>query len=157
MAFGGMAPTTVMPAKTMKVLVGRKWSKETFDLGCDTLLDDLPLPPGVPGAMVRYRRALTVSFLFKAFLAVSKSSGMHPLPSDHESATQVTLISSTSRKRPPSPSCRFPGFLEGTAEKPPAVRDQGVRLRRGPRRAAHRAQVGAEAGDGRGRVRGRHD
>ena len=90
MAFGGMAPTTAMPVKTMRFLVGRQWSRETFDLGCDSLLEDLPLPPGVPGAMVRYRRALTVSFLFKAFLAVSKSSGLHPLPADHESATEVT-------------------------------------------------------------------
>ena len=92
MAFGGMAPTTAMPVKTMRLLVGRQWNRETFDLGCDALLEDLPLPPGVPGAMVRYRRALTVSFLFKAFLSVSKSSGALPLPGDHESATQVTTI-----------------------------------------------------------------
>ena len=89
MAFGGMAPTTAMPVKTMRFLVGRQWNRETFDLGCDALLEDLPLPPGVPGAMVRYRRALTISFLFKAFLAVSRTSGLHPLPKDHESATEV--------------------------------------------------------------------
>ena len=89
MAFGGMAPTTAMPAKTMRFLVGRKWNRETFDLGCDSLLEDLPLPPGVPGAMVRYRRALTISFLFKAFLTVSKSSGVLPLAGDQESATEV--------------------------------------------------------------------
>ena len=89
MAFGGMAPTTAMPVKTMRFLHGRKWNRETFDLGCDSLLEDLPLPPGVPGAMVRYRRALTISFLFKAFLTVSKSSGVHSLAGDQESATEV--------------------------------------------------------------------
>ncbi|CAL4058678.1 unnamed protein product, partial [Meganyctiphanes norvegica] len=70
LAFGGMAPTTVMANKTMKVLAGKYWDTSLLELASETLLEDLPLPPSVPGGMVEYRRALTLSFFFKFYLSV---------------------------------------------------------------------------------------
>lgn len=89
MSFGGMAPTTVMALETMEFLKEKKWSAQTIEDACDILLKDLPLPPGVPGAMVRYRQSLTVSFLFKAYLTVSKLSDLTNIPSEFNSATQI--------------------------------------------------------------------
>jgi xanthine dehydrogenase/oxidase len=91
MAFGGMAPTTTMAQKTMDFLKGKLWSTETIDEACDKLLEDLPLPASVPGGMVRYRQSLAISFLFKAFLTVSKKSGISPVPEEFHSATEVMI------------------------------------------------------------------
>eukprot|EP00094_Tigriopus_californicus_P013136 TCALIF_12703-PA protein Name:"Similar to XDH Xanthine dehydrogenase/oxidase (Gallus gallus)" AED:0.07 eAED:0.07 QI:278/0.8/0.66/1/1/1/6/364/1546 len=79
MAFGGMAPTTTMPLRSMDLCRGMPWDKTTIEKISDQLLEDLPLPPGVPGAMVRFRRSLTLSFLMKAFLEISQSSGYAPI------------------------------------------------------------------------------
>nr|XP_045608332.1 xanthine dehydrogenase/oxidase-like isoform X2 [Procambarus clarkii] len=70
LAFGGMAPTTVMALTTMKALVGRQWDPSLLEDATSLLLQDLPLPPSAPGGMVEYRRALTLSFFFKFYLSV---------------------------------------------------------------------------------------
>eukprot|EP00095_Tigriopus_kingsejongensis_P011121 snap_masked-scaffold645_size120276-processed-gene-0.3 protein:Tk11121 transcript:snap_masked-scaffold645_size120276-processed-gene-0.3-mRNA-1 annotation:"xanthine dehydrogenase oxidase-like" len=87
MAFGGMAPTTVMPIKSMELCRGLAWDKTLVEKVSDQLLLDLPLPPGVPGSMVRFRRSLTLSFLMKAFLEISHESGLVPLLPEELSAT----------------------------------------------------------------------
>lgn len=89
MAFGGMAQTTIMAPKTMALMTGAKWTQETIEAACESLLDELPLAPGAPGAMVRYRRSLTISFLFKAFLAISQESGLATMPSQWLSGQDV--------------------------------------------------------------------
>ena len=88
MAFGGMAPVTKMPLKTMEMMRGQKWEKSLIEKAMDQLLLDLPLPPGVPGAMVRYRSSLTLSLFFKAFLAVSEESGLVPVDKTSLSAVR---------------------------------------------------------------------
>lgn len=70
LAFGGMAPTTVMALGTMKELVGRKWDASLLEDGTSQLARDLPLAFSAPGGMVEYRRALTLSFFFKFYLSV---------------------------------------------------------------------------------------
>ncbi|KAK8737718.1 hypothetical protein OTU49_004207 [Cherax quadricarinatus] len=70
LAFGGMAPTTVMALTTMKELVGRRWDSSLLEAATSLLLQDLPLDPSAPGGMVEYRRALTLSFFFKFYLSV---------------------------------------------------------------------------------------
>nr|XP_045603418.1 xanthine dehydrogenase/oxidase-like [Procambarus clarkii] len=70
LAFGGMAPTTVLALTTMKELVGKQWDPSLLEDALTLLLQDLPLPPSAPGGMVEYRRALTLSFFFKFYLSV---------------------------------------------------------------------------------------
>ncbi|XP_064080821.1 xanthine dehydrogenase/oxidase-like [Macrobrachium nipponense] len=70
LAFGGMAPTTIMATTTMKSLVGMKWDDSLLETGSNLLLKDLDLHPSAPGGMVEYRRALTLSFFFKFYLSV---------------------------------------------------------------------------------------
>lgn len=70
MAFGGMAPTTVMAPKTSSLLANTAWSKEIVEAVVDSLCKELPLSPGAPGGMIAYRRSLVLSLFFKGFLAI---------------------------------------------------------------------------------------
>ena len=69
-AFGGMAPTTKMALKTAQALTGLTFDRGMVDIATRELLSEFSLPANVPGAMVRYRQSLTVSFFFKFFLTV---------------------------------------------------------------------------------------
>jgi xanthine dehydrogenase/oxidase len=69
-AFGGMAPTTVMAVKTMEALKGAEFSAESFTKASETLLSELKLPEEVPGGQAAFRMALTTSFLYKFYLSV---------------------------------------------------------------------------------------
>ncbi|KAK3874324.1 hypothetical protein Pcinc_020737 [Petrolisthes cinctipes] len=95
MAFGGMAPTTVMALRTMKELKGRAWDASLLEEGTSLLLQDLPLAPSAPGGMIEYRRALTISFFFKFYLSVrghlsvSVPSLVPTLTSDELEVTRV--------------------------------------------------------------------
>ena len=65
MAFGGMAATTKMALHTGKSLQGKTWTPTTLEKAIDTLSKEMKLPAEAPGAMVRFRQTLAVSFLFK--------------------------------------------------------------------------------------------
>uniref|UniRef100_A0A336MDC5 Xanthine dehydrogenase n=1 Tax=Culicoides sonorensis TaxID=179676 RepID=A0A336MDC5_CULSO len=69
-SYGGMAPTTVLAMKTAEYFVGKPWNEETIAKAVDLLDEDMPLSPGAPGGMILYRRTLTGSLLFKAFLKI---------------------------------------------------------------------------------------
>ena len=74
LAFGGMAPTTVMAKKTMQYLIGRNWEDETLmEDACRLLLEDLPLSPSAPGGMSSYRQSLCLSFFFKFYSSVGQA------------------------------------------------------------------------------------
>ncbi|XP_021371273.1 xanthine dehydrogenase/oxidase-like [Mizuhopecten yessoensis] len=93
MAFGGMAPTTVMPVNAMKQAIGRKWNDSLVHDMTTLLGDDLPLPAGSPGGMTEYRCTLTISFFFKFYLTVQLSlnkqqlTNQNKIPSSYHSAT----------------------------------------------------------------------
>lgn len=70
LAFGGMAPTTVMAAKTAQLLIGSPFTQETFDKASEALLSELNLPESVPGGQAAFRMTLATSFLYKFFLSV---------------------------------------------------------------------------------------
>ncbi|XP_027209904.2 xanthine dehydrogenase/oxidase isoform X1 [Penaeus vannamei] len=95
LAFGGMAPTTVMAPATMENLQGRDWDSSLLEAATTHLLKDLPLAPSAPGGMVEYRRALTISFFFKFYLSV-RGRLSEKLPSLVEPLTEderrVTLV-----------------------------------------------------------------
>ena len=104
MAFGGLSFVTKMAIKTADHLKGKSWSQQTFEEAMNILLEgmqlyiniikkinvfynsEFPLPPNVPGAMVRYRQTLAMSLFFKSYLSLSESSMLDPR---ELSATQV--------------------------------------------------------------------
>ena len=48
LAFGGMAPKTVMAVKTAKVLIGSEFNRETFAKASECLMEEMKLPEKVP-------------------------------------------------------------------------------------------------------------
>ncbi|GAB0088992.1 Xanthine dehydrogenase [Sergentomyia squamirostris] len=75
MAFGGMAPIVATAEKTSAIARGREWNLDLVESVCDSLASELPLDPGAPGGMILYRRSLTLSLFFKAFLTISRELG----------------------------------------------------------------------------------
>lgn len=72
-AYGGMAQTVLMVPKFCSVVIGKRWNHETVEILSDSLVDEVPLNPSAPGGMIVYRRSLTLSLLFKAFLEISQT------------------------------------------------------------------------------------
>lgn len=72
LSFGGMAPTTVLAPKTSKAVVGMKWNSKMLEILNKELIEELPLDPSAPGGMILYRRSLTLSLFFKAYLEISQ-------------------------------------------------------------------------------------
>ncbi|TDG48374.1 hypothetical protein AWZ03_005119 [Drosophila navojoa] len=71
-AFGGMAPTTVLAPRTSELMVGQPWSQTLVERVSESLCKELPLDASAPGGMIAYRRALVVSLFFKSYLAISR-------------------------------------------------------------------------------------
>lgn len=71
LAFGGMAPYTVLASKTAKQLENQSFSRETFDDVYDGLFDELKLPANVPGGQPEFRNTLTICFLYRTFIKVA--------------------------------------------------------------------------------------
>jgi len=69
-AFGGMAPTTIMATNTMASLIGSELRAENFKKATAVLLDELKLPEAVPGGQAAFRMTLASSFLYKFYLSV---------------------------------------------------------------------------------------
>ncbi|EGC48319.1 xanthine dehydrogenase [Histoplasma capsulatum var. duboisii H88] len=66
LAYGGMAPITVLATQTIKYLMGKKWSApETLDGALETLAEEFPLAYDVPGSMATYRRTLALSLFVR--------------------------------------------------------------------------------------------
>ncbi|XP_061513812.1 xanthine dehydrogenase-like [Anopheles gambiae] len=80
LAFGGMAPTTVLAKKTATTLVGKRWDAQLVERCNDLLVEELPLSPSAPGGMIVYRRSLTLSLFFKAYLAIAQSLDKQSIP-----------------------------------------------------------------------------
>lgn len=72
-AFGGMAPTVVLASNSCAKIIGNRWIHQTIETFSDSLIKELPLDPSAPGGMVLYRRTLTLSLVFKAYLEISQS------------------------------------------------------------------------------------
>ncbi|XP_053697545.1 xanthine dehydrogenase [Sabethes cyaneus] len=99
MAFGGMAPTTVLAKKTAQSMIEQKWNSELVEKANTLLVDELPLSPSAPGGMILYRRSLTLSLFFKAYLTISEAlskqfPSREPIPDREKSGAHTfhTLI-----------------------------------------------------------------
>ncbi|XP_050457296.1 xanthine dehydrogenase isoform X2 [Cataglyphis hispanica] len=71
-AFGGMAPTTILARQTCQKIIGKIWNKSILEEVYESLLEELPLADDAPGGMIKYRRSLTLSLFFKGFVHISK-------------------------------------------------------------------------------------
>lgn len=72
MAFGGMAPTTVLAPRTSELMAGQPWNQKLVESVAESLCAELPLDASAPGGMIAYRRSLVVSLFFKSYLAISR-------------------------------------------------------------------------------------
>lgn len=70
-AFGGMAPTTILAHKTSKLIIGKHWNQHLVELINESLVDEVSLSADAPGGMTQYRRSLMLSLFFKGFLSIS--------------------------------------------------------------------------------------
>ncbi|GES65214.1 xanthine dehydrogenase [Aspergillus terreus] len=79
LAYGGMAPTTVIAKRATGLLIGKTWGDESvLDEVLDALLADFDLPFGVPGGMATYRRTLTLSLFFRFWNEVISEFSLGP-------------------------------------------------------------------------------
>lgn len=72
LAFGGMAPKTVMASATASSMIGSTFCRETFINAQSYLIEELSLPEDVPGGQAAYRMTLASSFLYKFYISVSQ-------------------------------------------------------------------------------------
>ncbi|XP_063067791.1 aldehyde oxidase 6 isoform X2 [Engraulis encrasicolus] len=70
--YGGVGPCTLAATKTCQQIIGRSWSEETLSAAYPVLLEELALPSSAPGGKVVFRRALTLTFLFKFYLQMQQ-------------------------------------------------------------------------------------
>jgi len=73
LAFGGMAPKTVMATGTEDYLMGKPFRIETFNEARNVLLKEFNLPDNVPGGQAQFRMTLACSFLLKLYYSTAKS------------------------------------------------------------------------------------
>lgn len=119
-AYGGMAPTIVLAPKTCSRIIGKKWNRKLVETFCEGLMEELPLAPSAPGGMILYRRSLTMSLFFKAFLEISQSlekyvHGRRPIPDRERSGSQLfhTLVPKSSQIYQRAPDSLLPGDAVG--------------------------------------------
>ncbi len=72
LAFGGMAPTTVLAPKTASALLNQPWIPSTLDTALTCLSQEFALPYSVPGGMATFRRTLTLSLFTRFWHYVSQ-------------------------------------------------------------------------------------
>ncbi|XP_067680306.1 xanthine dehydrogenase/oxidase-like [Haliotis asinina] len=101
LAYGGMAPMTIMATKTMKSLVGSRWQDDLVTKATALLAEELQLDPGAPGGMCEYRQSLTTSFFFKFYLSVQ-------LPLCHQMGVSKTGIPTSYRSAVSDIDCSLP-------------------------------------------------
>lgn len=90
LAYGGMAPTTVLASQGGASLVGMNWKdKETLYSALRALAIDFNLPYGVPGGMATYRRTLALSLFFRFWNEVMKDLDLGSSAVDLDSVEEI--------------------------------------------------------------------
>lgn len=96
LAFGGMAPTTVLAKSTMQALLGLEWyDSRTLDEGLRMIGEEFNLQYGVPGGMATYRRTLAMSFFFRFWHEVVSDLGLGHVDKDLIEEIHRSLSSGT--------------------------------------------------------------
>lgn len=69
-AFGGMAPVTVLAVQTCQQVIGHQWNDALLVKIYNGFLEELHLDPSALGGMPYYRQLLTLSLFFKIYLEI---------------------------------------------------------------------------------------
>lgn len=77
MAFGGMGSSVLLTPKTSAIAVGKYWNDLLVKSINKKLLEELPLAPNASGGMIQYRRSLTLSLFYKAYLSIGQALENH--------------------------------------------------------------------------------
>lgn len=116
LAFGGMAPTVAATPKTCAKLIGKHWNKELIEIANNELMSELPLSDSAPGGMILYRRSLTLSLIFKAYLEIGQTlekviPNRLPIPDEERSGSKLfhTLTPKSSQVFERVPDSQLPG------------------------------------------------
>lgn len=116
LAYGGMAPTVAVASKTSSKLIGMKWDNHLVETANTELINELPLADSAPGGMILYRRSLTLSLFFKAYLEISQSlenviKNRLPIADEERSGSKVfhTLTPKSSQVFERVPNGQLPG------------------------------------------------
>ena len=120
LAFGGMAPTTIVAKGTCEFLTGKVWNAETLTAACAKLQEELLLPDAVPGGQPQFRQTLCGSFLWRSFLRISLD-----LRSQVGSTSQLPPVPEV----PPEEESAADGFI--TLPKPESRGEQSFFNRQG--------------------------
>jgi xanthine dehydrogenase/oxidase len=72
LAYGGVAPATIMFPATAASLIGKPPSQETFQEAWLAIERDISMDSNAPGGMVQYRLSLIASFLFKGLIHAAR-------------------------------------------------------------------------------------
>ena len=73
LAFGGMAPKTIVAMNVEKALLGKAVTNDIFTNAMQVLRLEMDLPDDVPGGQAQFRKTLACSFLYKLFLKTAKA------------------------------------------------------------------------------------
>lgn len=83
LAYGGMAPMTIVSSRAMKYLLGKSWqSSTTLDETMKILTEEFNLKYDVPGGLASYRRTLAISIFFRFWHEVVSDLGLGEVDSD---------------------------------------------------------------------------
>ncbi len=72
LAYGGMAPTVILTPVTSSNAIGKKWDTNLVETINLDLINEIKLSETAPGGSILYRKSLTLSLFFKAFLEISQ-------------------------------------------------------------------------------------
>ena len=93
LAFGGMAPKTIVATKTADSLMRQEIHKRiVFEQSQQLLQQELKLPENVPGGQAEYRMALASSFFFQFFLNVTTGLNEDITSFNNKNKSKLPLI-----------------------------------------------------------------
>ncbi|XP_075036207.1 aldehyde oxidase 2-like isoform X2 [Mixophyes fleayi] len=96
--YGGSESACMFANIVSEQLVGRRWNEAMLDEACRLLLEEIPLQESPLIGMVEYERTLTISFLFKFYIQVSKElKKTIPFPHNDVSDTRCTTSKSNNK------------------------------------------------------------
>ena len=94
-AYGGLAPTTVLALQTAAFLTDSAWSHCNIQTSLLIMKNEFNLPADVPGGQVEYRQSLALSFFFKAFITITMQLEAYvssTYPNSHEMISAIPSI-----------------------------------------------------------------